>query len=129
MAALPGITVQQGIKDTAGGQAIGVSDDGGYDQLLIDPVSYQVIGIRQLSTGIGPMTVGEVIASGHIPPGLGKLAAARLREVIADTTKAERDKLISEAKRQQGPAYPARGTVIQEIVYAQTATVPAPGDR
>jgi hypothetical protein len=33
MAALPGITVQQGIKDTAGGQAIGVSDDGGYDQL------------------------------------------------------------------------------------------------
>lgn len=36
MATLPGITVQQGITDAAGGQAIGVSDDGGYDQLLID---------------------------------------------------------------------------------------------
>jgi hypothetical protein len=35
MAALPGITVQQGITDTAGGQAIGVSaDGGGYNQLL-----------------------------------------------------------------------------------------------
>jgi hypothetical protein len=52
IATLPGITVQQGIKDTAGGEAIGVSDDGGYDQLLIDPVSYQVIGIRNLSTGV-----------------------------------------------------------------------------
>jgi SAM-dependent methyltransferase len=67
MAALPGITVQQGIKDTAGGQAIGVSDDGGYDQLLIDPVSCQMIGIRQLSTGIGPMSIAQVLASGHFP--------------------------------------------------------------
>jgi len=92
MATLSGITVQQGIRDTAGGQAIGVSDDGGYDQLLIDPVSYQVIGIRQLSTGIGPMTVAQ-------------------------------------AKKRHWPAYPAKGTLIQEIVYARTAEVPAPGDR
>lgn len=90
MAALPGITVQQGIEDTAGGQAIGVSDDGGYDQLLIDPASYQVIGIRQLSTGIGP---------------------------------------IAAANKQHGPAYPPKGTLVQEIVYAQTAEVSAPGDR
>ena len=53
MAALPGVTVQQGITDAAGSQAIGVSADG-YDQLLLDPVSYQVIGLMQLSTGIGP---------------------------------------------------------------------------
>jgi len=53
MAALPGVTVQQGITDAAGSQAIGVSADG-YDQLLLDPVSYQVIGLLQLSTGIGP---------------------------------------------------------------------------
>ncbi|WP_300602667.1 sigma-70 family RNA polymerase sigma factor [Trebonia sp.] len=75
---------------SAGGQAIGVSADGGYDQLLIDPVSCQVIGIRQLSTGIGPQKVGN---------------------------------------KQPGPAYPPRGTLVQEIVYAQTAEVPAPGDR
>ena len=92
LSTLPGITVEQGIKDTAGRPAIGVSDDGGYDQLLIDPVSYHVIGLRQLSTGIGPKTV-------------------------------------SEAKRQHGPAYPAKGTVIEEIIYAQTTAVPAPGDR
>ena len=121
MAALPGLTVQQGIQDTAGGQAIGVSDDGGYDQLLIDPVSSQVIGIRQLSTGIGPMSIAQPLASGHIPPSLRKL--------LAGLTKAERDQLITKAEKKHGPAYPPKGTVIQEIVYAQTAEVPAPGDR
>jgi hypothetical protein len=89
LAALPGITVQPGIKDTAGGRAIGVCD-GGYSQLLIDPVSYQVIGLRQFSTGIGPMTITEV---------------------------------------KKHPAYPRKGTLIQEIVYTQTTEVPAPGDR
>jgi hypothetical protein len=121
IAALPGITVQQGITDTADGQAIGVSDDGGYDQLLIDPVSYQVIGIRQLSTGIGPMSIAQALASGHIPPSLRKL--------LAGLTKAQRDQLIAEAKKKQGPAYPPKGTLIQEIVYTRTAKVPAPGDR
>jgi hypothetical protein len=121
MAALPGITVQQGITDTAGGQAIGISGDGGYDQLLIDPASDQVIGIRQLSTGIGPMSITQALASGHISPSLRKL--------LAGLTKAERDRLITEAKKQHLPAYPPKGTLIQEIVYAQTAKVPAPGDR
>lgn len=121
MATLPGITVQQGITDAAGGQVIGISDDGGYDQLLIDPVSYQVIGIRQLSTGIGPMSIAQALASGHITPSLRKL--------LAGLTKAERDQLITAAKKKHLPAYPPKGTVIQEIVYARTAEVPAPGDR
>jgi len=121
MAALPGITVQQGITDTASGQAIGISGDGGYDQLLIDPASDQVIGIRQLSTGIGPMSIAQALASGHISPSLRKL--------LAGLTKAERDRLITGAKKQHPPAYPPKGTLIQEIVYAQTAKVPAPGDR
>jgi len=94
MATLPGISVEPGIKDTAGGQAIGVSDDGGYDQLLIDPVSDQVIGIRQLSTGIGPVTAAQA----------------------------------KEGKERQSD-YPAKGTLIYEMVYARTAEVPAPGDR
>jgi hypothetical protein len=121
LAALPGITVQQGITDTAGGQAIGVSDDGGYDQLLIDPVGYQVIGIRQLSNGIGPRTIAQALASGHIPP--------RLRKLLAGLTRAERDQLITAAKKKRLPAYPRKGTLIDEIVYTQTAEVPAPGDR
>jgi hypothetical protein len=120
IAALPGITVQEGITDTAGGQAIGVSDNGGYDQLLIDPVSYQVIGIRQLSTGIGPSNIAQAIASGHITP--------RIRKLLAGLTKAERDQLMT-AEKKHLPAYPPKGTLIQEIVYAQTADVPAPGDR
>ena len=121
MASLPGITVQPGITDTAGGQAIGVSDDGGYDQLLIDPVSYQVIGIRQLSNGIGPRSIAQAIAYGHISP--------QIRKLLAGLTKAERDQLIAKARKRHWAAYPAKGTLIQEIVYAQTAEVPAPGDR
>jgi hypothetical protein len=120
MATLPGITVQQGITDTAG-HAIGVSDDGGYDQLLIDPVSCQVVGIRQLSTGIGPKTIAQAIASGHITP--------RVRKQLAGLTKAERNQLIAAAKKQHWAAYPAKGTLIDEIIYVQTAEVPAPGDR
>jgi hypothetical protein len=121
MATLPGITVQQGITDTAGGRAIGVSDDGGYDQLLIDPVSCQVIGIRQFSTGVGPRTIAQGIASGRISP--------RVRKLLAGLTKAERDQLIAKAKQQHWPAYPAKGTLIGETVYTQTVEVPAPGDR
>jgi hypothetical protein len=124
MAALSGITVQPGIEDTAGGQAIGVSDDGGYDQLLIDPVSYQVIGIRQFSTGIGPTNILQEIASGRVSP--------QVRKLLAGLTKAERDQLIAKAKKQKKqhwPPYPPKGTLIDEIVYARTAEVPAPGDR
>jgi hypothetical protein len=52
MADLPGITVEQGITDIAGRQAIGVRS--GYKQLLLDPVSYQVIGLREFNSGPGP---------------------------------------------------------------------------
>jgi len=58
MAAIPGVTIQQEVTDAAGAKAIGVSADGGYDQLLLDPVTYQVTGLRQLSTGIGPIEQG-----------------------------------------------------------------------
>ena len=104
MATLPGITVQQGIKDLAGGQAIGVSDDGGYDQLLIDPVSYQVIGLRQLSTGINPTTLDH-------------------------PTKAQRAKAKLAQVKQHPAAYPPKGTLISENLYVQITEVPAPGDR
>jgi len=52
MATLSGITVQQGITDAAGAPAIGISDDADYNQLLLSPVTYQVIGWRVISNGI-----------------------------------------------------------------------------
>jgi hypothetical protein len=101
MATLPGIAVQQGVQDTADGQAIGVSDDGGYNQLLIDPVSYQVIGIRSLSNGVGPVR---------------RIPQSQLRKLHA-------------LKNRHQPAYPPAGTLISESVHTQTAEVSAPGDR
>ena len=54
LATLPGVSVQEGITDAAGAPAIGVSADGGYNQLLLSPTTYQVIGLRSISTGIAP---------------------------------------------------------------------------
>jgi hypothetical protein len=123
LAILPGISVQQAITDSAGGQAIGISDDGGLDQLLIDPVSSQVIGIRYLATGIAQPTIAQMLASGHLP--------ASLREHLATMTKAQRAQYIAVAEQaQKDPiATPRRGTLMQEIVYVRNTEVSAPGDR
>ncbi|HEY7265004.1 MAG TPA: CU044_5270 family protein [Trebonia sp.] len=107
MAAIPGVTVQQGITDAAGEPAIGVSDNGGYDQLLLDPVSYQVLGLRQLSTGIGP-----------------KLAAPSARQ-LAGYPKAEQQQILRYLKNP--PAGPPRGTVLESLAYAQVSEVSGPG--
>jgi hypothetical protein len=119
IASLPGITVQQGIEDVAGGQAIGVSDDGGYDQLLIDPASYQVIGLRQLSTGTEPTGKEQSTAA----------PAGSVRRANTGTRSTSKKPLAAAAEKKPGLAYPPKGTLIQEIVYAQTAEVAAPGDR
>jgi hypothetical protein len=58
MATLPGISVQRGITDATGASAIGVSDDGGYNQLLLSPATYQVIGWRVISNGRALIRVG-----------------------------------------------------------------------
>jgi hypothetical protein len=44
IATFPGVTVSEGITDPAGRAAIGVTDDGGVNQFLLDPRTYQVIG-------------------------------------------------------------------------------------
>jgi hypothetical protein len=107
MAALPGVTVQQGITDAAGAPAIGVSADG-YDQLLLGPVSYQVIGLRQLSTGIGPKTPADP-------------------KVLAQLPKAERQRIERALKRL--PPLPRTGAVIFSMAYAQVSQVRGPGLR
>lgn len=106
MAAIPGVTIQQDITDAAGNPAIGVSDDGGYDQLLLDPVSYQVTGLRQLSTGVGPR------------------AAALSRQELAKFPKAMQQQILLKLK---DPAGPPKGTVVQSLAYAQVSEVSGPG--
>jgi len=106
MAAIPGVTVQRGITDAAGNPAIGVSGDGGYDQLLLDPVSYQVTGLRQLSNGIGP-----------------KMAAPSPQQ-LAGYPKAMQQQILRKLKN---PAGPPKGTVIESLAYAQVSEVSGPG--
>lgn len=55
LAAIPGLSSQQGITDVIGRPAIGLSDNGGKTQLLLDPQTYQVIGMRAASTGTNPV--------------------------------------------------------------------------
>ena len=105
MAAIPGVTVQQGITDVAGNPAIGVSDDGGYDQLLLDPVSYQVTGLRQLSTGIGP----------------------RMPRARSNSPSSPRPAAGDPAQGQAAQQWPPKGAVVQSLAYAQVSEVSGPG--
>ena len=87
MARLPGVTVQQGITDAAGQPAIAVSDNGGIDQLLLNPRSYAVVGIREVSTGVSPARVASKAKSAKSPPWpprgavLASLAISELKPV------------------------------------------------
>jgi hypothetical protein len=120
MATLPGITVQQGVKDAAGTGAIAVSDDGGFHQLLLDSSTYQVLGLRQLSNGMGPIAFGQLPAS--------------LREQIRKLKTAEQHRewmaahqaIIDKLERRFGP--PA-GTVLESLAYARVSEVGTPGSR
>jgi hypothetical protein len=118
MAALPGISVQQRVTDEAGAQAISVSDDG-YDQLLLDPKTYQVLGLRQLNRG-----TTDIPVTGQDLPAKYRSAAA-----WAALTKAEKAKLIAQAQQKLAKTWPAKGAVLESLAYAKVAEVSAPGDR
>jgi hypothetical protein len=107
LALLPGVTVQQGIKDAAGVNAIAVSVDGGYSQLLLDPVSYQVLGLRQLSNGIDPIPAANPAALRKLP-------------------KAERLKVEQQVARER-KSWPPKGTVQESLAYVHVAEVNGPG--
>jgi hypothetical protein len=106
LAAIPGVTVQQGITDAAGNPAIGVSDDGGYDQLLLDPVSYQVTGLRQLSTGVSPKSAPSA-------------------QQLTGLSKAQRQEFLRKLKA--APPWPRKGTVMLSLAYAKVSEVSGPG--
>ncbi len=89
LAAIPGVSSQQGITDIVGRPAIGLSDNGGETQLLLDPQTYQVIGMRAASTGTDPV----------------RTFAGKGRKV----------------------PWPAKGTIIESMAWAQVAMVSGPG--
>lgn len=103
MSILPGVTIQADITDAAGAPATGISADRA-DQLLLDPASYQVIGLRQLSTGTAPRPAAAGRRGASLP------AAAR-------------QNLTSRA------LWPRAGTVIFSLAYAQVSEVTGPGVR
>jgi len=108
MGAIPGVTVQRGIADAAGAPAIGVSDDGGYDQLLLNPASYQVIGQLARSTENGPKSAG-------LPRGFAKLPRAQQQQILR--------------KMKTAPPPLRKGTVVFSVAYQQVSEVSGPGVR
>jgi hypothetical protein len=124
MAIIPGVTIQQGITDAAGAKAIGVSADGGDHQILLDPVTYQVTGLLQLSTGIGPITLA---------PGLSPAIVNQISAKIASFrgNVAARDKFLQElvAKHEAIEQRPPQGTLVLSLAYATVTEVANPGAR
>jgi hypothetical protein len=51
IATIPGVTVRQGLIDAAGRSAVGVTDNNGKTELLLDPQTYQVVGINLWTPG------------------------------------------------------------------------------
>jgi hypothetical protein len=74
LADLPGVSVQPGITDAAGQPAIGVSDDGGIEQLLLNPQTFAVIGMREISTGVSPAHVSKAAMRGKLGAKLRPIA-------------------------------------------------------
>ena len=101
-----------------------MSADGGYDQLLLDPVTYQVIGLRQLSTGIGPIT----LAPGLSPAVVNQISAtiASFRGNIAARDKYLRELVAKHEAIEQGPP---QGTLDPSLAYATVKEVANPGAR
>lgn len=121
MATLPGITVQRSVTDAAGAPAIAVSDSGGRSQLLLDPVTFQVLGMRQFSDGIGPVRLDMLPASARAQ--LLNLTTARQRAAWVAAHRA----LLEQVSRRHGG--PRAGEVIESLAYAQVSEVTAPGSR
>jgi hypothetical protein len=103
LADMPGVTVQPGITDAAGQPAIGISDDGGIEQLLVSPRTFAVIGMRQVSTGVSPARQA------------GK--AAMLRRLGG--------KLRAVARL----PWPPKGALVVSLAIAQVHAVSGPGVR
>jgi hypothetical protein len=117
-ASLPGVSVQTGTTDAIGAPAIGVSDDGGYTQLLLSPSSYQVIGLRSVSTGTNPALQQ---LQKHLRR-IDKLPRARRAAAIKIL------RARTAGRRRTNIPWPPKGAVISSTALARAAEVAAPGD-
>lgn len=81
LAAIPNVTVQRGIDDAFGHPAIGLSDNGEV-QLLLDPSTYAMLGLRTLSTGTAPHVPAADGASRLYPAGTVLQSMARSVVVV-----------------------------------------------
>jgi hypothetical protein len=127
VAAMPGVSVQQGVTDAAGQQAVAVSDDGGFDQLLLNPATYAVIGIREISTGAGPKmptSTAKIVATL-----LHGLEGAKLRAMRAELRSHEKQLVRALRAKALAAMPPPRGTVVESLATAEVAAVSGPGAR
>jgi hypothetical protein len=115
LATLPGVSVQTGITDAVGATAIGISDDGGYSQLLLSPTSYLVIGQRLISTGADP----DLQRRGQLMQRIDKLPRAQRAAVL---------KRIRARAFPRAIPWPAKGEVVSSTALVEAAEVAAPCD-
>lgn len=54
IATIPGVRVTRGLRDAAGSPAVGITDDGGATEILLNPQTYQTVGISL--TSVAPRT-------------------------------------------------------------------------
>jgi hypothetical protein len=126
LAEMPGVSVQQGITDAAGRPAIGVSDDGGIEQLLINPRTFAVIGMREISTGVSPVYVkskAQMIAR--------LLAGLKGRQLAAKQAELRKygNLMWQKAKAQDALPWPPKGAPVTSIAIAELKAVAGPGMR
>jgi hypothetical protein len=79
IATIRGVSAQRGITDAVGRPAIGLSDSGDTQQLLLDPRTYQVTGLRTLSDGAWPVNVMKAGRGPTYPKGTVITSLAWLR--------------------------------------------------
>lgn len=112
LATIPDVSVQTGITDAVGAPAIGISDDGGYSQLLLSPTSYQVIGSRVISTGANPLLQALAKRIDKLPRARRAAALKALKDL---------------AKGRGDIPWPPKGEVVSSTALVQAAEVAGPG--
>jgi hypothetical protein len=66
MAEIPGVTVERGLANAVGRAGIGVSANGGMSWLLLDPRTYQVIGVSERAISPKAMKGSPITFSGTV---------------------------------------------------------------
>ena len=126
MARIPGVTVQRNVTDAAGQVAVGVSDNGGIDQLLLDPHTYAVVGIREVSTGVSPLFVAS--KAQMVRRLLAGLKGRQLAEMRAQLKK-DGARMWQIARARDALPWPPKGSVIESLAISELRPVAGPGRR